>query len=178
MTLIEKLFELKACPDSLDWVGDKTIEEAWSTCERSDWMIWFLAKTDLDLIDPICDIAERVLHLVPENNRWVCSNAIDAARRRANQSELSAACNAFDDSIYSYNATYAFYAAVLYAAAHSSVYAAAHSLFSVAHAAAHAAADAACSDSSYRNEQKKQCDIIRKYFTVDQVRAAFNKLVP
>jgi hypothetical protein len=26
-------------------------------------------------------------------------------------------------------------------------------------------------------EQKKQCDILRKHFTIDQVREAFNKIV-
>jgi len=29
----------------------------------------------------------------------------------------------------------------------------------------------------YDKEKKNQCDILRKYFTINQVRAAFNKLV-
>jgi hypothetical protein len=43
-TLRGLLIELKACNGSIDWVGDKTIEQAVEHCYRGDWMIW-IAKT-------------------------------------------------------------------------------------------------------------------------------------
>ena len=45
-TLKEELIELKACEEAIKWVGEKTPEEAWNTCERGDWMWWLIWKTE------------------------------------------------------------------------------------------------------------------------------------
>jgi len=215
MTFRDQLEKLKACPESLEWVKGKTIEEAWETCKNSKWMIWVLTQTDLDLIDPICDMAESVLHLVPEDNRLVCSNAISAARSRASKDELNTADAAVwaAANVASY-ANAASYAAAHWAAAYAiAMFAAAadtdvadadvsDAAVAVADSAADAFADAAyytayasrtvnydyfsradyedadnAARSALRKEQNKQCDIFRKYFTIDQIREAFNKLV-
>jgi hypothetical protein len=174
------------------------LEQAWETCENSDWMLWVLARTDLDLTDPLCDMAKRVLHLVPEDIKLVCSNAINSAKRRASQDELKAAY------ISTFNTANAAAFAAAYSAAYSAAYVAAYvasrtiASRTTADYAADYAADAAlyavriaadaayvvfsssCAyndfDASFK-EKKKQCDILRKYFTIDQVREAFNKLV-
>jgi hypothetical protein len=195
MKFKNQLKKLKACRESLEWVGDKTIEQAWETCENSQWMIWILNQTDLDLIDPICDIAERVFYLVPENNRSVCSNAINAARRRANKDELEAAfdaaCSASayasDAEAYAYHpASFAasFTAAYAYAAVYANTASAYNAAASAANAAyvvhyvARAASDVSPNAAAaYIEEKKKQCDIFRKYFTIDQVKEAFSKIV-
>jgi hypothetical protein len=240
MSFRDQLDKLKACREALKWVGDKTIEQAWETCEDSQWMFWFLTQTDLDLIDPLCDIAEGVLHLIPEESQLSCIWAISAARRRANIDELDAAFSAAEHSagIYArsnavaYYAAYAAYATADYCsfAARADTYAygayatahyaactaseisiakdndasraasddASRSAADAASNAADAASDAAsyaarassntnrslwavvsdnASYAAYRNEKKKQCNILRKYFTIDQIKEALNKLV-
>ncbi len=194
MTFREQLVKLKVCRDSLIWVGNKTLEQAWATCENPEWIIWILSQTDLDLTDPLCEMAERVLHLLPEDNRLVCSNAISAAKRRASKDELYAARNAAHDAAFSddyiardaANACFAYatrtiaYAVYISGDAMSRYNAAA---YAVHYAARTAAEDSACKDgymakdAAYRKERKKQCDILREYFTLEQVKEAFNKLV-
>ncbi len=204
MTFKNQLKKLKACQEALEWVGNKTIEEAWETCENQHWMLWFLTST-FDITDFLCDIAEGVLHLVPEEHRLACSNAISAVRRRANIDELNAAAEAARSAYYATSTTaYSDTAFSATAAAHSaSGYASSHSSFFASNcsscAAAAAAHNAGASDAvsmaaryadgsasryvdgadgtKYNEEKKKQCDILRKYFTIDQVKEAFNKLV-
>jgi hypothetical protein len=220
MTFRDQLVKIDACPDSLKWVKNKTIEEAWKTCKNPEWMLWILAKTGLDLIDPLCDMAERVLHLVPEDRQLACIWAISAARRRANEDELNAAayaaetaaetatdatahaegeaatedadCAAYSASDAAAYAKYcatdatcsasdnvAYYASRAVAVAACYAYRTAHcanNTDSYAVAVSVAAADSAFR-TAYNREQKKQCDIIRKYFTITQVKKVFKKLV-
>ncbi len=216
MTFRDQLVKIDACPDSLKWVKNKTIEEAWKTCKNPEWMLWVLAKTGLDLIDPLCDMAERVLHLVPEESQLACIWAISAARRRANEDELDAAATAAeaiadaegeaatedaDCAAYSASdaAAYAKYFAT-YATCSASDnvadYAADYAARAVAVAACYAYRTAHCANNTdsyavavsvsaadsafrtaYNREQKNQCDILRKYFTIDQVKEVFKKLV-
>jgi len=181
MTFREQLVKLKAYPTFLDWVGDKTIEQTWATCNNSALLLLILSKTEFDLIDPICDIAERVLPLIPEAIRLMWIKNINAARKRTNKDELK-------DAIYAANAAYAVISAQTSAATDDAVDAAcyaawyyvnhcAESATNVAMFAADAASDATAYNTDYFEETKKQCDILRKYFTVDQVRESFNKLV-
>ena len=44
----EKLIELNACAEALEWAGDKTWEEIYNTCHRGDWLLWLFAKTNPD----------------------------------------------------------------------------------------------------------------------------------
>jgi hypothetical protein len=159
-------------------------------------MIWILSQTNLDLIDPVCDISERILPLVPENLKQVCFNAIDAVRRRYPKRKIQDAANfarifitnissnlsfrASDSAAYmaartANAARAAGYAATAYAADGGATYAD----YAVAHAIAYNAM--IFNDVDFyvvrTKEQKKQCDIIRGYFTINQVKEAFNKLV-
>ena len=36
MTDRDKLVAMRACQSALDWIGDRTIEQAWSECGRND----------------------------------------------------------------------------------------------------------------------------------------------
>ena len=47
--LKDLLIELNACEDSIDWVGDKTIEQALADSQRGDWLLWLAKKLDLPL---------------------------------------------------------------------------------------------------------------------------------
>jgi len=158
MTFREQLIRLWACEEALEWVGNKSLEEAWKTCKNPEWMIWILTQTDLDLIDPVCDIAEEVLHLVPEDRQLACIWSISAARRRAKRDELKAAYDAATD-----------YANEAYFGSRISYF---NCAVRVAYTAYHIA-----TDYKYNKEKTKQCNIIRKYFTITQVKKALKKLV-
>jgi len=181
MTFKEQLEEIGACEESLAWVGNKTIEEVWETCQNPDWILWILTKTNLDLTDPLCDIVESVLHFVPENHRQGFINIIDATRKRANLSELLDADVFFATCTNNYVAIsashltrYAFLYSISAFHANSSPCATSVVFYVYSAAYCYSAAYAAF---AYDNERKNQCDIFRKYFTIEQVQKAFNKLV-
>ena len=41
---IDVLREFAPCRAAVEWLDDKTPEEAWNTCHRGDWMVWLYAK--------------------------------------------------------------------------------------------------------------------------------------
>ena len=110
-----KLQQLGACTDAIDWIGDRTIEQAWRECRRSDWMLWLLrlvAPNDHRCRLAAADFAERVWNLIDnEPARRTAAWAIGAARR-GDANEMMAAATA-SASFYaasdaaSYAATYA-----------------------------------------------------------------------
>ena len=42
------LIKMGACPKAIQWVGDKSVQEAWESCPRGDWMLWFAVKLQAD----------------------------------------------------------------------------------------------------------------------------------
>lgn len=43
MTPTQKYLEsLDACAEAREWVGERSLQEAWDVCERVDWMRWLL----------------------------------------------------------------------------------------------------------------------------------------
>ncbi len=142
----------------------KKLEQAWKTCKNPHWMIWVLTKTDLDLIDPLCTMVENVLL----DKETVCLNAIAAARRRAPEDELKDVYIAIDASGTSYLHVAAGCLA-RYAINRHAAYASCIPTYAASYV-----------DGMFYDKEKwgkKQCNILRKYITVDQVKEAFNKLV-
>lgn len=45
MNLIQKLKEIDACQQATEWAEGKTEAEAWDTCNRADWMVFYLSAT-------------------------------------------------------------------------------------------------------------------------------------
>jgi hypothetical protein len=95
--LKDELIKLDACKDAIEWVGDKSVAEAWSECKRSDWMLWFLAKADIKVPDKSLRLiavrcAREVQHLMKDQRSI---DALDVAERHANgeatDEELTAA---------------------------------------------------------------------------------------
>ena len=95
----ELLLKLDACPEAIKWVGDKTLQEAWDTCKRGDWMLWLYARSSnydirkLTLANGHC--ANTVRHLMLDSRSIA---AVDAAiafgEGRISSEELSAAAAA------------------------------------------------------------------------------------
>jgi hypothetical protein len=124
LELIARLERMDACGDSLDWLHGltcETAEEAYSACERADWMLWLAGRAGLrhQAVSLACDYAGRVL---PIAETWLRANrpkhsdaprrAIEAARSGA----VTPAIRRAADAAY-YAAYYAAYAAAAAAAA-------------------------------------------------------------
>jgi hypothetical protein len=106
VTLQQRLENLNACSEARQWVGDKSLPEAWATCERPDWVLWLAGRTpglDVKLIvKSACEIARLSLKYVPEGeNRPL--KAIDAAEvwvKNPTQELARAAADAAADAAY------------------------------------------------------------------------------
>ena len=163
-TFASTLKAMGACCGAVEWVGDRDLATAWAECEMSEWMLWLAGRMagrdgwsdKTQIVMAAADIAEKVLHLVREQDKAVCQKAIRAARDFANRTiDRSAAYAARA-------AAYAAYAAD--AAARAAAYAAAYAADAAAYAA-HAAADAAYA-AARAAKRIEICDIIRRRITV------------
>ena len=93
----ELLIELKACDDTVAWCNGKSLQEAWETATRPDWMLWLLTHLPNDATDrEFRLIAEKCVRQVQHlmlDERSV--NAFDVAEKFANgeatKDELDAA---------------------------------------------------------------------------------------
>ena len=99
MKFKDKLIKLGACIDAIEWVGNMTLKEAWKTCPRGDWMIWYYAKTHpknlrkLTLAKALC--ANTVRHLMQdERSKKAVDTAILFGQGKATREELDAANSA------------------------------------------------------------------------------------
>ena len=102
-TLKEKLIELRICEDAVKWTADKTIEEAWATCPRGDWMLCLFAKTNPEDIKLLFLAKGHCANTVRHSRHSIKNEAIDAAIAFGNgkitKQELDKAANgAWDDS--------------------------------------------------------------------------------
>lgn len=165
---LKRLRALQPCADALQWLERQTdYETAWQQCQRSDWMLWLLAKVgdltamewlaiNVAMIDtPLGDgrtveallTDERSRAFVDLKRRKLAGEAIElqewytaAAAADAAADEAAAYAAAAADAAYAAaaDAAYADAAAATYAAATDAAYAA-----YAAAAAVDAAADAA-----------------------------------
>ena len=161
MKLLEKLQQLSACSEAIEWVKEnnhETLEKAWDACHRGDWMLWLayhmkVDKRKLTLAKGRC--AETVVHLM-KDQRSV--NAVKAAiaygKGEINDKRLRDAAADAADAAYdaAYGAAYAAYAAY----------------------GADAAADAAYGAAKKENQQKT-ADICREILTDDVLTASGHK---
>jgi hypothetical protein len=157
MKLIDYCESISACEDALNWIGDKSLSEAWETCNRGDWMIWLINNSENDVTDKqlrliAVDCARQVQHLMTDQRSI---NALDVAERYANgeatYEELAAA------------------RAAAWAAARDAAWAAAGAAGDAAWAAAWAAR-AAAGDAARDAAWGKQAEIVRKYVPIINIK--------
>lgn len=74
------LKQMGACEHAIVWVGEKSMHEAWDTCERGDWMLWFYTRYrpgDLQGVTLVKGlIANTVRHLMSDQRSL---DAVDSA---------------------------------------------------------------------------------------------------
>jgi hypothetical protein len=91
---------LGACPEAIEWAGDRTPEQAWRECPRGDWLLWAAERVGVDrrlLVLAACDCAETALVHVPdgeERPRMAIETARAWARGEATIEEVRAAAGA------------------------------------------------------------------------------------
>jgi len=98
MRFEELLASKGACYEARQWVGNKTIEQAWAECERADWMIWLLGKmaghpgwpTRQQVAMMAADCGETSLGFVPDGEHRP-KQAILATRKWALGEDISPA---------------------------------------------------------------------------------------
>jgi len=171
MTFADQLRNMGACPEAVEWVGTRTLEQAWATCQRGEWMAWLTHRLQLDSRKAAADIAERVWYQVKPESRLACAWAIDAARRGADAKEMAAAGDACADAAWA-DARAATWAAAM-AASRGDAWAAAWAAASWAAAGVAAWAATQASPCSARDaELAAQADIMRQHFSATQIAEA------
>ena len=114
MKFSDKLNNMGACQEAIDWVGRRGIMTAWRDCPRGDWMLWLAGRLDIDrklLVLAACDCAETALQYVPKgedrpvkciqvSRNWCNGTAsmddVRAARRDAAAAAYAYAADAAD----------------------------------------------------------------------------------
>ena len=150
-TFDELLINLHACEEAKAWAQGMTVEQAVSSVERGDWLLWLAKKIDipkrpLTLAKARC--AKTVIHLMKDERSI---NAVNLAEEYGLSDEVSE-----DDlrkaAAAAYAATYAAAAAAYaatYDAASAAAYAATYAAAAAAYTATYAAAADAASDAAY-----------------------------
>jgi hypothetical protein len=166
----DQLKKLNACSQAIEWVGDQTLENAWNTCPRGDWMLWLYRRSSnydfqlLTLAKGHC--ANTVRHLMKDKRS---TDAIDMAIKFgegvATRDELNAAYAAAADAAAAAAAAaaYAADAAAAAYAADADAAAAAYAAAAYAAAAYAAAYAAAARQTARKANQQATADICRKY---------------
>ena len=76
----ELLMKLNACPEAMEWVGNKSWEECYATCHRGDWLLWLFKRTNPDDLQLLTlakgHCANTVRHLMKDERSL---KAVDAA---------------------------------------------------------------------------------------------------
>ena len=94
MKFTDKLKELNACKEAIEWADGKTWEECYNTCERGDWLAWLFEKLHPGdkrryIIAGRC--ALTVKHLMKDESIAACETVINYGRGEASEEELRAA---------------------------------------------------------------------------------------
>ena len=154
MKMKELLEKFNACKEARDWVGDKTLEEAWNTCHRGDWMLWLYQRMypnnlrELTFAKGHC--ANTVRHLMKDDRSLkAIDTAITFGEGRIDRDELDAVA-----------------VAAAAAAAYAAAYADAAAVAAAAYAAAAYTAYTAYTAAAKKQNQQLTADICRQYLKI------------
>jgi len=74
MSFKQQLIDWEVCKKAIQWVEDRTLQQAWNDCPRGDWMLWLLEEMkekegwldekQITLLD--CWCARRTFKYLPE----------------------------------------------------------------------------------------------------------------
>lgn len=114
----------RPCFDSLEWLGERSVEEMVNECHRGDWLLWLGKKAGIDIHKLTLAkalYAQQVEHLMKDQrSKDAVQTAIRFGNHEATREELDAAAAAAADAAaaaasfavaYAADAAYAAYAA-------------------------------------------------------------------
>ena len=163
------LTSLDACLQAREWAKGKSLQSAWKTCKRGDWLLWLSGHmadkpgwpTRNEVVLAACDCAETALQYVKagDDGPRKCIETVRAlADGKATLDDVGTARRAAAASAAASAASYTSDAS--YAAA-----AAAYASYAAADAAAYAAADAAYAAAYARVRVLAECaDLVRTFY--------------
>ena len=183
---MELLNKLNACQDAKLWAEGKTLSQAWQECQRADWMLWLLGRSQINkkIIATIAvEFAEQ--YSVNAKEYPAVAECITTVKKylsgQATQEELAAAESAAlaaesAAELAARAAAWAAWAARLAArlAARSAAESAAWSA-AVAVAVSAAAAWSAAVAVAVSAAESANCEIIRKHVSADEICKLFRK---
>jgi len=171
--------KLNACPEAMEWVGNKSWEECYATCHIGDWLLWLFKRTNPDDLRLLTlakgHCANTVRHLMKdERSLKAVEAAIAFGEGKISREKLNTSAYAAADYAAA-AAAYADYAAAYAAAAASAAAAAAYTASAAAYAASAAAASDAAAYVAYaayayaakKENQQLTADICRKYLPIE-----------
>jgi len=175
MKFKDKLIKINACKEAVDWVNGHGFKKSWATCERGDWMLWYvyrkrkeLGLEDMRLITLAKALTVKLIHPLLKDERSIKAVEVaeafgrgEATRKQLNAA-YAAAYAAADAAAAAYAADAAAYAAPPAYAAHAADAAAA--AYAAAFAAAHAADAAYAAYAARKDILLKSADIYREVF--------------
>jgi hypothetical protein len=184
-TFKEKLQKWNACQGALDWLGDRSEQQALAECDRGDWLLWWFSREignegypdhrRFTLAKARC--AKLVVHLMKDERSIKAvevaesyGNGVATRKELIDASNAANAANAAadDDDAYAAAAAAAAYTAAAATAAYA---AAANAADDDAYVAAAAAAYAAAAADAVKKDMLKQCaDICRELFFLPERR--------
>ena len=100
------LKQIHACNEAIDWVGERTLAEAWAECERADWMLWLIGNmigkpgwpTHQEFVRATCLCVRPALEFVPvgeDRPRFAIEAAERWAKNPTTENRLAAAAAAY-----------------------------------------------------------------------------------
>ena len=169
--VMELLNKLNACQEAKLWAAGKTLSQAWQECQRADWMLWLLGRSQIDkktIATIAVEFAETCVHNAKDYP--AVAECITTAKKylsgQATQEELAAAESsvlAAESAAESAARLAAWAAWAAGVAGVAGVAGAAASAESSARLAARSAARSA------------NCEIIRKHVSADEICKLFRK---
>ena len=175
MTEFQNLLEdIQACQEARNWVADRSLVDAWKTCERPDWLLFFADKsgaiTEKEWRLLACAFARTALKYTTDPQPLKTIEVAERfARGEASVEELGAAYRAAMSAAYS-----AAYSAASSTASSAAMSAASSAAMSAASSAAYSAASSAASSAARRG----QCEIIRGRLDLTEIYKGLKTLHP
>ena len=171
---MELLNKLNACQDAKLWAAGKTLSQAWQECQRADWMLWLLGRSQIDK-KTIATIAVEFAEQCSVNAKEypAVAECITTVKKylsgQATQEELAAAESSAWSSVLAAES-----AAEL--AARAAAWAAAWAAWAARAAdSAESAESAALAALAAGAAWLANCEIIRKHVSADEICKLFRK---
>jgi len=98
LDLVTYLRTINACPEALEWLGDRDLATAWAACQRADWMLWLAEKVNISKRQfvRVAALCAQTAEKYTDDKRVVDCNltALRWADGKATDEELKAAAEA------------------------------------------------------------------------------------